>query len=199
MASGPGVVDFSAWYSARGGFAKFIRYDAGFRCGYYHLPGLDGLSVGDRVDYGTVFAYVGTTGASTGPHLHHEVWVNGQIMRGDTYWNYIDMNRYVGDGSAAGEEVDMPLTPADKQIIKDAILEFFMQVDQPPAPATDWPFFRTAVWGQPINAMDAQGNYLYHEDGSPVLFRADGFLASTNALIQADRPADVAPSEDAEG
>jgi murein DD-endopeptidase MepM/ murein hydrolase activator NlpD len=102
-ASAPGRVDFSGWYSDRGGYAKFVDYGGGIRCGYYHLVDLSGLGVGGRVEYGSTFAYVGTTGHSTGPHLHHEVWLNGRIIAPPSYWNYIDQNAYVGDGSGAGD------------------------------------------------------------------------------------------------
>jgi hypothetical protein len=103
MASGRGTVDWSGYYSARGGYAKFITYDNGLRYGYYHFDDNWGLQKGDRVDYGTVFARVGSLGLlSTGPHLHHEVWQNGTIIKPPAYWNYVDRNSYVGDGSGAG-------------------------------------------------------------------------------------------------
>lgn len=103
-ASGSGVIDWSGYYSQRGGYAKFITYDCGCRHGYYHFDREQGLKRGARVVYGQVFAYVGGLGLySTGPHLHHEVW-NGHssIIRPPQYWNYVDRNRYVGDGSMAG-------------------------------------------------------------------------------------------------
>lgn len=101
-ASGPGTVDFSGWYSDRGGYAKFISYDNGIRCGYYHLRDLVGLGVGQRVAEGTTFAYVGSSGYSTGPHLHHEVWINGELIPQPRYWDHIDQERYVGGGSTTG-------------------------------------------------------------------------------------------------
>lgn len=102
-ASGPGVVDWAGYYSARGGYAKFITYDNGLRYGYYHFDDNWGFQKGDRVDYGTAFARVGSLGMlSTGPHLHHEVWQNGTIIKPPAYWNYVDKNSYVGDGSGAG-------------------------------------------------------------------------------------------------
>ena len=120
-ASGPGVIDWSGYYSARGGWAKFIRYDCGCRHGYYHFDREQGLGVGARVDYGTIFAYVGGTGLySTGPHLHHEVW-NGtsSIIKPPAYWGYVDANSYVGDGSQAGaESTPLPITPPQEEEMK---------------------------------------------------------------------------------
>lgn len=103
-ASGPGFIDWSGYYNARGGYAKFITYDNGQRHGYYHFDREAGGRVGDRVDYGTGFAYVGSLGQnSTGPHLHHEVW-NGHtsIIKPPAYWDYVDASRYVGDGTPSG-------------------------------------------------------------------------------------------------
>lgn len=111
-ASGPGRVDYSAWYSTRGGWAKFITYDNGVRCGYYHLQNLSGAAVGDRVREGDTFAFVGSTGFSTGPHLHHEVWINGRLVKPPRYWEFIDKTRYVGQGGAAGGgEKPLPAPP----------------------------------------------------------------------------------------
>ena len=110
-ASGPGVIDFDGYYSARGGFAKFVQYDNGERWGYYHFDRKHGLTVGDRVSLGTMFAFTGQLGLlSTGPHLHHEVW-NGRssIIRPPAYWDHVDRNHYVGEGSAAGGGGSRPL------------------------------------------------------------------------------------------
>lgn len=106
-ASGPGVIDFSGYYSARGGWAKFIQYDCGCRHGYYHFDREQGLSVGDRVDYGTIFAFVGGTGLySTGPHLHHEVWDgHSLIIKPPAYWQFVNINSWVGDGTFSGTDV----------------------------------------------------------------------------------------------
>lgn len=103
LASGGGYIDFSGYYSDRGGFAKFIQYDCGCRHGYYHFDREAGLGRGARVEYGTPFAFVGGLGQlSTGPHLHHEVWSGrSSIIKPPGYWNYIDRTSYVGDGAGA--------------------------------------------------------------------------------------------------
>jgi murein DD-endopeptidase MepM/ murein hydrolase activator NlpD len=55
-----------------------IQHSGGWSTGYGHLSGYaKGLHVGDRVRQGEVVAYVGSTGLSTGPHLHYEVIHNG--------------------------------------------------------------------------------------------------------------------------
>ena len=78
MAAGDGtVVEIRRW----GGYGNWlrIRHSGGYESGYAHLSKYaSGLSVGDRVSQGQVVAYVGSTGRSTGPHLHHEIWLKGQ-------------------------------------------------------------------------------------------------------------------------
>ena len=56
-----------------------IRHNRVLKTAYAHLRDFaDGLSKGDRVSQGQIIGYVGTTGLSTGPHLHYEVMVNGE-------------------------------------------------------------------------------------------------------------------------
>ena len=71
------VVEARRW----GGYGNWvrIRHGNGWETGYAHLSRFArGLRPGQRVNQGEVIAYVGSTGASTGPHLHHEVWRHGQ-------------------------------------------------------------------------------------------------------------------------
>jgi len=63
-----------------GGYGNWlmVRHSGGWATGYGHLSGYaKGLRVGSRVKQGQVIAYVGSTGLSTGPHLHYEVLSNG--------------------------------------------------------------------------------------------------------------------------
>lgn len=125
-ALGAGVVTFSGYYSARGGYAVFVDYGLGFIVGDYHHDSAEGLpKVGTRVKLGDSLGPVGMLGMySTGPHLHQEVWVNGRIIAPPDYWKYIDKTRFVGDGQPAGgrpateEEDDMALAVFTKP--KDA-------------------------------------------------------------------------------
>lgn len=71
------VVEARRW----GGYGNWvrIRHANGWETGYAHLSRFArGLRAGQRVSQGQVIAYVGSTGASTGPHLHYELWRNGQ-------------------------------------------------------------------------------------------------------------------------
>ena len=71
------VVEARRW----GGYGNWlrIRHGNGLETGYAHLSRYaPGIRPGQRVRQGQVVAYVGSTGASTGPHLHYEIWRNGQ-------------------------------------------------------------------------------------------------------------------------
>lgn len=72
-AAGDGVVDQAGW---NGGYGKYvrIRHNAEYSTAYAHMKGINrGISTGKRVRQGEVIGYVGSTGQSTGPHLHFEI------------------------------------------------------------------------------------------------------------------------------
>ena len=78
MAAGKGVVERASRY---GGYGKYIRirHSNGYKTAYAHLNGYaKGIKSGTRVRQGQIIGYVGSTGNSTGPHLHYEVLVNGK-------------------------------------------------------------------------------------------------------------------------
>ncbi len=77
-ASGDGRVTF---LGRDGGYGRTIRIDHGneVTTGYSHLHGYKrGLSTGDTVQQGDIIGYVGSSGLSTGPHLHYEYRISGQ-------------------------------------------------------------------------------------------------------------------------
>ena len=77
-ASGDGVVKRAQW---AGGYGRYvvIRHNSEYSTGYAHMSGFArGIRPGVRVKQGQVVGYVGSTGRSTGPHLHFEVIKNGK-------------------------------------------------------------------------------------------------------------------------
>ncbi len=75
-AAGDGAVLFAGWKGVYGKFIR-IRHDREFDTAYAHLKSFaKGMKSGKRVRQGQVIGYVGTTGRSTGPHLHYEVLKN---------------------------------------------------------------------------------------------------------------------------
>jgi murein DD-endopeptidase MepM/ murein hydrolase activator NlpD len=76
FAAGDGVVEKAQW---AGGYGRWlqIRHNSQYETGYGHLSGW-AVKPGQHVRQGQVVAYVGSTGMSTGPHLHYEVIVGGK-------------------------------------------------------------------------------------------------------------------------
>ena len=73
-----GVVTFKGWGGGGGNTLK-IKHAGGMMTGYLHLSGYaKGIAQGTRVSQGQLIGYVGSTGASTGPHLDYRVWKNGK-------------------------------------------------------------------------------------------------------------------------
>ena len=78
IASGNGVVEKAGW---AGGYGRqtIIRHANGYKSSYNHQSAIaKGVSEGARVRQGQVIGYVGSTGLSTGNHLHYELIVNGK-------------------------------------------------------------------------------------------------------------------------
>lgn len=72
-----GVVTFKGWGGGGGNTLK-IKHAGNLMTGYLHLSGYaKGISKGSRVSQGQLIGYVGSTGASTGPHLDYRIWKNG--------------------------------------------------------------------------------------------------------------------------
>lgn len=78
FAGGDGVVQVARYNGAYGNYVK-IRHNSEFSTAYGHMQGFaKGIRPGVRVKQGQVIGYVGSTGRSTGPHLHYEVVQNGR-------------------------------------------------------------------------------------------------------------------------
>ncbi|QDH68845.1 M23 family metallopeptidase [Marilutibacter alkalisoli] len=76
MAAGDARVQFVGW---QGGYGRTVVLDhgRGYTTLYAHMSRFGNYKVGQRVPQGSVIGYVGTSGLSTGPHLHYEFRVNG--------------------------------------------------------------------------------------------------------------------------
>ncbi len=78
FAAGDGVVERASRYGGYGHYIR-LRHANGYKTAYAHLRGYArGVRSGVRVRQGEVIGYVGSTGRSTGPHLHYEVMKNGR-------------------------------------------------------------------------------------------------------------------------
>jgi len=80
MASGSGTVTRARWCGGGGNCVK-IRHNSTYETIYAHMKAFaKGIKEGRKVKQGQIIGYVGSTGLSTGPHLHYEVLVNGKKM-----------------------------------------------------------------------------------------------------------------------
>ncbi|MFZ7133607.1 MAG: peptidoglycan DD-metalloendopeptidase family protein [Eubacteriales bacterium] len=92
-ASDSGTV-VKASYQGSYGNCIVIDHGNGYSTRYAHLSKY-GVSVGDRVTKGQYIAAMGSTGNSTGPHLHFEIMINGSRQRIANYFGYIALGRHV--------------------------------------------------------------------------------------------------------
>ena len=78
MASGDGIIKKAGWCGGGGNCVK-IKHNSTYQTVYAHMSKFArGIKSGVRVKQGQTIGYVGSTGKSTGPHLHYEVIVNGK-------------------------------------------------------------------------------------------------------------------------
>ena len=84
MASGSGIVKKAGWCGG-GGNCVVIKHNSTYQTIYAHMSKFaKGLRNGVRVKQGQTIGYVGSTGKSTGPHLHYEVLINGKKVNSQT-------------------------------------------------------------------------------------------------------------------
>jgi murein DD-endopeptidase MepM/ murein hydrolase activator NlpD len=76
LAAGSGTVEYAAWNGAAGKYIR-IRHTDGYKTAYFHLSKIN-VSAGKYVKQDQIIGKVGSTGRSTGPHLHYEVILNGK-------------------------------------------------------------------------------------------------------------------------
>ena len=76
FAAGDGIIEKAGWNGSYGKYIR-IRHTGTYKTAYAHLSGFHkNVRIGKRVLQGKIIGYVGTTGRSTGPHLHYEVIKN---------------------------------------------------------------------------------------------------------------------------
>ena len=79
-AAGNGVIEKIGW---EGGYGKYVRlkHNNGYETAYGHMSAYaKGMEPGKRVRQGQVIGFVGSTGMSTGAHVHYEILVNGRFV-----------------------------------------------------------------------------------------------------------------------
>jgi murein DD-endopeptidase MepM/ murein hydrolase activator NlpD len=77
-ATADGVVSYSGW-TQNSGFVVLIEHGCGFSTAYAHNRS-NTVKVGQRVKRGEIISYIGSSGKSTGPHVHYGVWEKGKSV-----------------------------------------------------------------------------------------------------------------------
>ena len=84
MASGSGTIMLAKWCGGGGNCVK-IKHNSTYETIYAHMQAFaKGIKKGRKVKQGQIIGYVGSTGMSTGPHLHYEVIINGKKVNSQT-------------------------------------------------------------------------------------------------------------------
>ncbi|HAJ90579.1 MAG TPA: peptidase M23 [Rhodospirillaceae bacterium] len=120
-ASGDGAIERAGRFSSFGNYVR-IRHSSKISTAYAHMSRFGkGIRPGMKVKQGQIIGYVGTTGRSTGPHLHYEVLVNNVQVNPssvkfstDNALQGNDLNNFKRNVRAMGEEYTQNVKPAVK-------------------------------------------------------------------------------------
>lgn len=106
----PGTVTRAGWFDGYG-YGVQVNHPGGVNSFYGHLSSIN-VKVGQTIDPGTVIGKVGSTGRSTGPHLHFEVDANGRSKVDPT--NYADKLFRFGGNIRTKSKTASPIQPSSK-------------------------------------------------------------------------------------
>jgi murein DD-endopeptidase MepM/ murein hydrolase activator NlpD len=98
IAAGGGTVSFAGWHGGHGRYVM-IRHNKELASAYAHMSRI-AVKPGQKVRQGQVIGNVGSTGMSTGPHLHYEVWLRGRPA------NPVSL-RFIGGQELAGRDLNL--------------------------------------------------------------------------------------------
>lgn len=108
--AGAGTVTLADWYGGYGN-AVMIALDNGFTTLFGHMSSI-GVSAGDRVAPGQIVGLVGSTGNSTGPHLHYSIFLNGQPIDPAQFYGFDVGSRRIPFDMPAMVHKDEMIIPA---------------------------------------------------------------------------------------
>jgi murein DD-endopeptidase MepM/ murein hydrolase activator NlpD len=77
----------TASYNSSSGYFVTINHGDGYSSSYLHLTGYT-VKVGQKVSRGQTIGYMGSTGVSTGPHLHFSIYYNGSTVNPASYISF---------------------------------------------------------------------------------------------------------------
>ncbi|WP_419816768.1 M23 family metallopeptidase [Glacieibacterium sp.] len=96
MAAAAGTISFAGWHGGHGNYVM-VKHNGTLSTAYAHMSRF-AVKAGQTVAQGQVIGYVGSTGLSTGPHLHYEIWLKGAPVNPLTL-------KFLGGTQLAGPEL----------------------------------------------------------------------------------------------
>lgn len=99
-ATADGVVSKAEWFSSYGLYVS-LEHGGEIQTRYGHMSRLN-VAAGQRVRKGDIIGFIGSTGRSTGPHLHYEVRVSGDAVNPIPYMQADQLVRATGEGAMGG-------------------------------------------------------------------------------------------------
>ena len=130
----PGVVVFSGWKDGYGNVVV-VQHHPNFHTVYAHASARL-VGVGDRIIAGQPLALVGSTGRSTGPHLHFETIVNQQYQDPNEYLAYLNVHPAVAPAQYWATIARMPLTPSPSVTNATILASNTKTLPQPTVPSS---------------------------------------------------------------
>ena len=103
-ATADGYVSKAEWFSSYGKYVS-IEHGANLQTRFAHMSGIT-VKAGTRVKKGDIIGYVGSTGRSTGPHLHYEVRIDGRAVNPVPYMVESEAQRAFALATGTGGQGD---------------------------------------------------------------------------------------------
>lgn len=120
MAAGSGVVEYSGWNGSYGKYIR-IRHNSTYKTAYAHMSAIKrGVTPGARVKQGQVIGFVGSTGRSTGPHLHYEILLNNRKVNPMTV--RLPAGKSIPDAERAPFEIS--LATIESELVSRGVVRF---------------------------------------------------------------------------
>ena len=104
-AAASGTVEYAAPHGGHGNYVR-LRHNSTLKTAYAHMSRF-AVRRGQSVKQGDVIGYVGSTGVSTGPHLHYEVWLRGKAVNPMTL-------KFTGGSQLSGADMSQFKTELDR-------------------------------------------------------------------------------------
>lgn len=156
------------WYSDEGGWQVMVEHPNGYTTGYAHMKAQSALKVGDPVDNTTIIGGVGSTGKSTGPHLHYTVRKNG--VKVDP-----EKAALVAPGNVNWKEAELPKYDAEDVNIETALGRLHQR-----ASAENWSARRYEKAAAEIRQRGAIQQNLYNQNQQRLMDAAGAAIAAAD-------------------